>query len=560
MKKLMTWIEGVNVMITLRRLILVLLLAATPVLATTRYVAQTAGTFTGGTACNGHTAITPSTWNSTSEAAGDISYICGTIIGSAGSGPLLTFGWSGASGNLITMLFDTGAIIEAPWWASEAINVNGKSYITVNGQNTGSILATANGYPSATCPGGTCTFQESTGNCIVSSGGTNYTVENLSCGPMYVHYCPSGDEASCPDEGGSNTGGIWTANTTNYIATGNTCQGGWACMGFTVSANYSGGTPITFTNNTIFNSNIGIEVSVNNGDTVSGMTISGNFIHDGSNWTDMNNGNHHDGMHIFCNGTSSVVNNFQVTNNFIYGNWGNGINAFIFIEGGGNVTSNYPGVLVANNILEYDTPTSIPNQAGNGLISISGSNNAVVANNICNGDSCNNMYEDTNEHFNNNLVMNGELCQCHYSNNISAASWDYNVYYGLTAWDGSAGSFSAWKTTCTSNLGVTCDANSVSGTNPNLTGPVTIIPVASPLNSNYRPTASSAVLINTGINLTSLGYALLDSDYANSPRPTSGTWTKGAYNYGNPSPSNPTQISPVIVSGNVRLSGKVVTP
>ena len=44
-----------------------LLTAALFSFGTTRYVAQTAGTFSGGTACNGQTAITPATWNSTTE-------------------------------------------------------------------------------------------------------------------------------------------------------------------------------------------------------------------------------------------------------------------------------------------------------------------------------------------------------------------------------------------------------------------------------------------------------------------------------------------------------------
>ena len=44
--------------------IAVVLMATTPVFCTTRYIAASAGTFSGGTACNGQTAVTVSTWNS----------------------------------------------------------------------------------------------------------------------------------------------------------------------------------------------------------------------------------------------------------------------------------------------------------------------------------------------------------------------------------------------------------------------------------------------------------------------------------------------------------------
>lgn len=493
--------------------------------------------------------LTPAQFNSSSNwgsgagqiGAGSTVLFCGTLTASAGSGPVLTFQGSGTSGDPIVFNMDTGSTIQAPYWGSEAVNLNGQSYITFNGQNSGSILASLNGASGASCPGGTCSYQGSGGNCISSTGGTNITIENVLCGPLYVHVCASGAEASCPDEGGGGTGGLWVRDTQNVVMSGNTCQGGWACMGYTDTQNDSN---VTFSGNNIYNSNIGIEVSVNSGDTLTNLIVKGNLIHDGVNWTDTANNNHHDGMHLFSNGTTGGITGLQVYSNFIYGNWGNGINAFIFIEGGGATTSNYPGVLVANNILEYDTPSSIPNQAGNGLISISGSNNAVVANNICNGDSCNNMYEDTNETFENNIVMNGELCQCHYSNNISAAAWDYNVYFGLTAWDGSAGSFSAWKSTCASSLGLSsCDSHSTSGSGLSLLGIVTL-PVGSPTTTNYELTSASTAAIKQGQNLASLGISPLDSDYLGTARPSSGTcstpgssscWDIGAFAFGSTS-------------------------
>src|SRR5580704_11367131 len=81
-----------------RRLFLLpaLLALAAPLFGTVRYIAQSAGTFSGGSACDGQQAITPATWNSTSESPGDISYVCGTINASPGA-TVLTIGWSGTS-------------------------------------------------------------------------------------------------------------------------------------------------------------------------------------------------------------------------------------------------------------------------------------------------------------------------------------------------------------------------------------------------------------------------------------------------------------------------------
>src|SRR5271154_6077718 len=118
---------------------------ASPAFATTRYIAQTAGTFTGGSACNGQTAITPTTWKATAESAGDISYICGTISGTTNFQPIV-FGWSGSSGNPITLIFDTGASIQASYCsATGCINVNGHNYITINGGTNGFVESTLNG-------------------------------------------------------------------------------------------------------------------------------------------------------------------------------------------------------------------------------------------------------------------------------------------------------------------------------------------------------------------------------------------------------------------------------
>jgi hypothetical protein len=50
-----------------------------PAFGGTRYIAQSAGTFRGGKACDGHRTITPATFNRLTNSPGDVNYICGTI-------------------------------------------------------------------------------------------------------------------------------------------------------------------------------------------------------------------------------------------------------------------------------------------------------------------------------------------------------------------------------------------------------------------------------------------------------------------------------------------------
>ncbi len=52
---------------------------AGPAGATTRYVSQSGGTFSSGTACSGQNAISVSAFNSSRSSPGDVNYLCGTI-------------------------------------------------------------------------------------------------------------------------------------------------------------------------------------------------------------------------------------------------------------------------------------------------------------------------------------------------------------------------------------------------------------------------------------------------------------------------------------------------
>src|SRR5271170_1636186 len=124
--------------------------------ASTYYVSQAGGTFSGGTHCNGQTTQVPS-WFSVSGhyTAGDTVYLCGTITSE------LTVGNSGSSANPINVIFDTGAGITVPYCDTNAcFAFGGNTYVTLNGgtpcgwnTKTNTSEGTCNGIIQATANG-----------------------------------------------------------------------------------------------------------------------------------------------------------------------------------------------------------------------------------------------------------------------------------------------------------------------------------------------------------------------------------------------------------------------
>src|SRR5713226_5760061 len=115
----------------------ILFLAASPASAKDSYISQS-GTGTG-TSC---TDALPVAWfnnaanwgsGSTQIGPGTTVHLCGTFTVAPGS-TMLTFQGSGTSGNPITLLFESGANLTAPYWSPNgAINTNGNTWLTING-------------------------------------------------------------------------------------------------------------------------------------------------------------------------------------------------------------------------------------------------------------------------------------------------------------------------------------------------------------------------------------------------------------------------------------------
>jgi len=481
------------------------------------YIAQTASGSANGSSCANAYAVgyfnsaanwTSGTPSGTQIGPGSTVYLCGTFTAASGATSYLTFQGGGSNGSPITLYFESGASIQSPGWNGPAINTGAYGYITINGGANGSIYSTLNGTSGATCPGGACAYQYSNGGavgngCCASAG--SITVENLTVGPIYNRYCPSGQEANCPDENGGSTSGIYFNGGSNITIQNNTCHGAWACIGYGPGGSSSN---ITFSNNTVYQSNLGIQVSNGSaGAIISGIVVSGNNIYDGYNWSDTDNYNHHDGMHIFSVASGSQNNSIQVYDNFIHGNWGDGVNAWIFIECNSGGTCNSPEIF--NNVLEDDTTVT---HAGNGLLSIDG-NSPVIVNNTMNGGAPGNsciLWTGTGATIENNVCENSYEALVYKASNYGTI--DYNDYYNVGTGQWNQEGFSAWQTACS------CDAHSITS-NPN-------VPSATGIMANYLPPTGSP-LIGTGTNLSSLGVTLIDSDVVGVSR--SNSWGIGAY-------------------------------
>lgn len=526
--------------------------------ATTRYIAQSAGVFGGGTACNGQTAITPATWNGLSLAAGDLTWVCGTVTGSAGV-TLLTVPNSGSAGNPITLKFDTGAIVQAPYGPSAAggsaggiISANAKSFIIIDGNSlAGTIQNTLNGAPGATCPGGACNSQH-TSTLIDFQNCTSCTFQNVNLLNTYVELQNAASENSTNEV-------AFIGNGSNMVFSGNVVANcGWCVELFYANGetNYQ-----TFNNVFTFFGHAYAFAAAGTG----ACTAPCFFMHDnqmaaGVNWDAAGCPNHKDGIHLYGS-SPSTMDGVYLYNNLFNGDWGLCPTGFIFAESG----VSDPGIKswwIWNNV-GVVVNTSFVNSNGWMNMSSGHSGTQFFLNNtlIGNGQS-DNTYGFV-LHFQSALTFEDNTASgvgnpVDFST-VTLTAADYNVYGANVCqnlgncfvWNGSfEGSFATWKTACS------CDSHSISNLTPNL-------------NADGSP-QSNFVGIKEGINLGSIASGNLatlqnDTTEGNSRvalvRPSAGTcsaqgslpcWDIGAYQFANS--VNPGSI---FTSGTKRTAGTV---
>lgn len=519
----------------MKKLILIVPLLAFLVsgaLATTRYVAQTAGTFSGGTACNGQTAITPTTWNSTSESPGDITYICGTVTGTA-DGTLLTFSWSGSSGSPLQLIFDTGATLTAPYWGSSgAINTNGESYITINGGTSqqGVIEDTENG---------TGLTYEAYSILVVIPGGSGITVENLTLENTCQHTSVS-DTTGCQTSGNTDALIYQYGCTKNVVITNNVMHDSYTTWFYQGCNNSS--TPDTgneFTYNTLSRNNWGLNVGSY---YITGLQISNNDIScvvgAECNWDGNGDAFHHNGMMLDDQDTATgEQTGFLIFDNYIHDV--NPCTGFWFFDPGTSGTM--VDMWVFNNVAFTASGTQSNSGPSNAVITVGTDtgNPVYILNNTFQVSTANSSstsgaglspYSSSTEE---NNIVTTSLSAITLNSGTTGLTSNYNDFYDI----GSGGfteepslfnlTLSQWQSE------TSYDQNSI-GSNPIITG-----------SAPYFSLGASSPAIGAGANLYSLCSTVsqlcttapqtfgVNSSCGTgcSARPSSGAWTIGAYNY-----------------------------
>jgi hypothetical protein len=527
------------------------------------YISQTAQGSNSGVDCSNAHAIaffnTTGNWGTGgSQIGSDTSvHICGTLAGSSNS-IVLQFKGSGTAGHPVRLFFESGAIVQAPYCnVAGCIDLNGNSYIIIDGgfvcgetahwittACNGTIRNTAIGSSGQTCIDGPCsTLNGSTGSTAIGTNTgspSNIEVRNLKIGPLYVR--SAGDTT----DGGNGTSGVGFAGGTlaqglivhHMIFTG---------LGKAVLVSLGSMTG-TLTNYQVYNSNfsdqcwalgIGANSSTLN---VTGISFHDNEVSNWDSWAPANtSGNvcHTNGTMLF-NGDGYTVHSgtgfigdtaSAIYNNYLHGD----LSGRILGSSPSGMLScqdNCVDVLVANNIV-VDTCSGInPSRGCGGNIYFNGAgggrqrvyNNTLVKV----GGSC--IVADGTAGA--VLIKNNILSGCGAAveirpNTPSAAIADYNDGHniGSGSWSvynsansGSFLSLSTWRSTYNQDIHtVTTDPK---------------------LDASYHPQSGSGAMAS-GVNLTSLGIAQLNTDVVGGLRPSSGAWDAGAYQFISVTAPNP---------------------
>lgn len=537
------------------------------------YVSQSGGAFSGGSACNGQstislaTANTSSSWGSgsTQIGPGTTVYLCGTLTPASGAVGLNIQG-SGTNGSPITIIMDTGAIIEAPYLGNAdlydfecspassctaGIEDYGYNYIILDGGTNGIIQSTANG----------TSLANQQPSCGIYAHGDHIIIRNFTIQALYIN-------------GGANTGA--------------TDVNGWNSADIRVDG---GSTNVAIYNNTLNSAHIGIStdtasttgpancpspigtIGVTTPSSVPapsgnwGICIYNNNLSD-HGWQDINGGQgtinvfsnqegdigslpgwlnwqfptseyHQDGF--FFVGDATYVLTTYFYNNYSHGDLGNSSSTghvYCASTDAGGSSNSGCDLIAFNNIIVQTGSSQWPNDAENCQdFAVDLTDNSLVSGIT--------LYNNTMigaafsiELYTSGGAPGGGAIPFVIENNImipsvpgTAGGYFINSSNGGTVMSGvtasgndyynprSGGawtynstlysSLSTWQSACS------CDTTGTITSNPNL-------------NANYTPPSGSSA-IGIGTNLTSLDLTALDSDAAGNARPSTGAWTAGAY-------------------------------
>jgi hypothetical protein len=458
------------------------------------YISQSTTGSNAGTSCtSAHSAAwfnSSANWggNSGQIGGGTTVHLCGTFTGTAGAN-ILTVQGSGSSGNPIILFWEPGALVttQACGIGSNAcINMNGNSWITVDGNQTNpSVITTSNG-------SGLTYAQDA--NVFYGAPCNNCEFKNLTVNGTYVHTSTSDTSCGC--------GEVFSIYGSGYSVHDNSLDE----MYIGVDDSYQNGdNNIQVYNNTFDHFNWGVHIGNNSTATLTNVYLHNNHLKNMDNWDTTTDSFHHDGLFVVQNNTSA-----SITNVFLYDNLADGdigsccTTAWIFYNTGMN------GIYVFNNVLLNPTGHS----GGNAFMlegGYSGDKNFYFYGNFidCNGVAGLNYSNVSGWVFEDNAMQN--CPQYFYLTNISTKTSDYNVYLNY-------------------NSG---ESHSINSTNLQV-------------NSDGVPQAGSPLIHDSGSHFVNLssgcsgGLAALCSDYSGTARAVGSTnWDSGAYVYGTTVTLNP---------------------
>jgi len=243
---------------------------------------------------------------------GDTCHICGIITASQNT-TLLTVQTSGTAGNVITVKFEDGAVLQAPYFATTgAINIAGKDYIKIDGGTNGIIQNTDNGASELSY-----TYNASSHG-INSNGATDLEICNLTIQGMYMNTSTN----STGDSDGWTTSGIFlddnNGNYTNIKI--HDCHIHDAHANIWI--NFEG---ITVADLEIYNNYLGSSAwKINAG---AGNIANSNIvvdIHDNemTDWDVWDYPYHGDGLIVYANSATNSSYSGKFYNNYVHGNLG----------------------------------------------------------------------------------------------------------------------------------------------------------------------------------------------------------------------------------------------
>jgi hypothetical protein len=474
-----------------------------------------------------------------SWAPGNTLHLCaGTWTGANGQQWVASHG-NGSAGVIITVKFETGAVLSAPYHSVNGAILIQNTYITVDGGTNGIIQNTANGTAtSAGCINGSCSTQQPSILVRVNSPATNIEIKNLVLSDAYVH-----DSATdTNDTAQSTVYGVYSLGNANVTIDHNVCHDAYYC--FTA---WGTGLVVSY-NTTTHTGTAGLGSGINA--PVTGLQIDHNSFVEDCSWYTTSNAYHLNGVHLFSNSGTGNYSGVVAYDNYFGGGCSTGSQtAHFYLEGSytspqvfNNVFDNQNGGSPFHNpCLWFETTTG-----GGGWVV---SNALVVNNTFFAGDyatagstALENDSGLTGLTFQNSVVVGGTTMVVmgagQASNAWDTAAPDYNAYDSTNnganpfSFNGTAyTSFANWQAGLVSFGSNAADAHSINA-----------LPAALKVNTDGTLQTGSPI-IGLGTNLTSLSIAALDTGAPQTfgaagscgtgcvARPGAGAWDAGAYEH-----------------------------